>query len=195
MALAGPNPKFTPLWPRWSPRSGGVFPCRPTACDANSAVLRARPCKMAVAADCSRQRQPGGRAGRASAEARPARSFCAAWIAGGTRGALYGPRSTAPRAAATPRSGGAYSYEIVCTMPQRELTRQIETKCAKNIPNTNKTSIGRHPMARRKFARRGYPKVEGVGVLFFVLLSAALTAAVMGGTFSCGMIGWSKYFC
>ena len=50
-------------------------------------------------------------------------------------------------------------------------------------------------MKKRKFDHQRYPKVEGVGVLFFVLLSAALTAAVMSGTFSCGMTGWSKYVC
>ncbi len=50
-------------------------------------------------------------------------------------------------------------------------------------------------MARRKFTHRGYAKVEGVGVLIFALLAVALTAAIMDGTFSCGMVGWSKYFC
>ena len=50
-------------------------------------------------------------------------------------------------------------------------------------------------MARRRSRYRGYPKVDGVWALFFVLLSAALAAAVMDGTFSCGMVGWSKYFC
>ncbi len=50
-------------------------------------------------------------------------------------------------------------------------------------------------MERRKFAHQRYPKVEGLGVLFFALLVAVLTAAVMGGTFSCGMTDWSKYFC
>ena len=44
----------------------------------------------------------------AKAAAWPARPCCAAWIAGGTRGALRGPRSTSPRAAAAPRSGGAF---------------------------------------------------------------------------------------
>ena len=42
-------------------------PCRPTACDENGAVLRARPCKMAVAAGCS------ARAGRRKSQPRPAR--------------------------------------------------------------------------------------------------------------------------
>ncbi len=41
------------LWPRWSRLlPGGAFLCRPTACDAHGAVLRARPCKMAGAAGC-----------------------------------------------------------------------------------------------------------------------------------------------
>ncbi len=57
------------------------------------------------------------------------------------------------------------------------------------------TSAGRHPMARRKYTLRDYGKVEGVGVLIFALLAATLTAAAMGGTFSCGMVGWSNYFC
>jgi len=36
---------------RTSPHKGRLGPpCRPTACDANGAVLRARPCKIAVAA-------------------------------------------------------------------------------------------------------------------------------------------------
>ncbi len=53
-------------------------------------------------------------------------------------------------------------------------------------------------MARRKYTHQDYDqvnKVAGVGDLVFVLLAVALTAAVMGGTFSCGMVGWSKYFC
>ncbi len=51
-------------------------------------------------------------------------------------------------------------------------------------------------MARRKYTHQDLNKKrEGVGDLFFVLLAVALTAAVMGGTFSCGMVGWSKYFC
>ncbi len=59
-----------------------------------------------------------------------------------------------------------------------------------------KTSVGGHLMERRKYTHRNLNKKrEGLGVLFFALLVAALTAAVMGGTFSCGMTGWSKYFC
>ncbi len=59
-----------------------------------------------------------------------------------------------------------------------------------------KTSAGRHPMARRKYTHQDLNKKrEGMGVLIFALLAAALTAATMGGTFSCGMVGWSKYFC
>ncbi len=50
-------------------------------------------------------------------------------------------------------------------------------------------------MARRKYTHRDYGKVEGVGVLIYALLAVALTAAVMVGTFRCGMVGWSKYFC
>ncbi len=51
-------------------------------------------------------------------------------------------------------------------------------------------------MERRKYTHRDLNKKrEGLGVLFFALLVAALTAAVMGGTFSCGMTDWSKYFC
>ena len=36
---------------------------------------------------------------------------------------------------AAPRSGGAYLCQIVGKAPQRMLTRQIQTKSAKNIPN------------------------------------------------------------
>ncbi len=53
-------------------------------------------------------------------------------------------------------------------------------------------------MARRKYTHQDYDKVnkvKGVEDLVFVLFAVALTAAVMGGTFSCGMVGWSKYFC
>ncbi len=51
-------------------------------------------------------------------------------------------------------------------------------------------------MARRKYTHRDLNKKrEGMGVLIFALLAAALTAAAMGGTFSCGMTDWSKYFC
>ncbi len=45
---------------------------------------------------------------RARVPARTARACGARWIGGGTRGVLYGPRSTAPRAAAAPRSGGGF---------------------------------------------------------------------------------------
>ncbi len=116
-----------------------------------------------------------GRAGRASAEARPARSCCAALISAGTRGALCGPRSMAPRAAAAPRSGGAYSYKNVGQMPQRELFRRIQTKSAKNIPNTKKTSTGRHLMAWRILRQRRPVRAEhlalAVGILALVALA------------------------
>ncbi len=50
----------------------------------NGAVLRARPCKMAGAAGWLAKRRPAARAGRVWAPpSRPARSCCAAWIAGG----------------------------------------------------------------------------------------------------------------
>ncbi len=68
-----------------------------------------------------------------------------------------------------------------------------EALCA--YGGVKKTSAGRHPMARRKYTLRDYGKVEGAGVLIFALLAATLTAAAMGGTFSCGMVGWSNYFC
>ncbi len=53
-------------------------------------------------------------------------------------------------------------------------------------------------MARRKYTHQDYGKVnkvKGVQDLVFVLLAVALTAAVMGGIFSCGMVGWTKYLC
>ncbi len=58
-----------------------------------------------------------------------------------------------------------------------------------------KTSGGRHPMARQNFSHRRYGKVESLGTLAFGLGAAVLLAAIMGGVFSCGMTGWSKYFC
>ncbi len=54
------------------------------------AILRARPCRMAVAAGCFLIGQPGGRAGRVWSIARPARLCCAAWIAGGQEGPCAG---------------------------------------------------------------------------------------------------------
>ncbi len=56
--------------------------------------------------------QPAAMRGQHALRARPARSYCAAWIAGGTRGALCGPRSTILRAAAS-RSGGAFLWSAL----------------------------------------------------------------------------------
>ena len=51
-------------------------------------------------------------------------------------------------------------------------------------------------MARRKYTHQDLNKKrEGMRVLLFALLAAALTVATVGGAFSCGMVGWSKYFC
>ena len=50
-------------------------------------------------------------------------------------------------------------------------------------------------MAKRIFAKRQSNKVERWGILAFVLGLVALTTAVVDGTFNCGMVDWSKYFC
>ncbi len=50
-------------------------------------------------------------------------------------------------------------------------------------------------MARLNLSHRRYGKVDGWGTLAFGLGAAVLLAAIMGGVFSCGMAGWSKYFC
>ncbi len=57
----GPSPKTLALL---ESLPGGAFLCRPTACDANGAVLRARPCKMAVPLAALARLQASGRAGR-----------------------------------------------------------------------------------------------------------------------------------
>ncbi len=77
------------------------------------------PCRWLLPPRCRPAVEPVASLGHSPA--RPARSFCAAWIAGGTRGALHGPRSTAPRAAPAPGSGGGFfeggrsDYLLSCT--------------------------------------------------------------------------------
>ncbi len=70
--------------------------------------LRARPCKMGGAADCSVLLQPGGRAGRAWDTGTAGSLVLCRMDRRDTRGALCGPRSTAPRAAPAPRSAGLF---------------------------------------------------------------------------------------
>jgi hypothetical protein len=64
--------------------TGRLFPGGPLA---GAQQREHRPCKMAGAAGCSRPGRPAVEpAASGSAPSRPARSCCAAWIAGATRG-------------------------------------------------------------------------------------------------------------
>ncbi len=119
----------------------------------NGAVLRARPCTMAVAAGCFMIGQPGGRARRVGPTSRRGRLPRVGRV--NRPGALCGPRSTARRAAPAPGSGGGFLWRASTICYHVHDGSYCDIGGVNELPSRQTSSVGRGGGHRPDCARRG----------------------------------------